>query len=62
MEVASLELQTPEQRAFYKDSMQESINEAELQALMAVVKAKDAGTIKTRNILKMDKKVNDSLR
>ena len=42
--------------------MQESVNEAELQALMAVVKAKDAGVIKARNILKMDKKVNESLR
>ena len=62
MEIASLEQQTPEQRDIYMDSMQESMNEAELQALMAVVKAKDAGVIKTRNILKMDRKVNESLR
>ena len=62
MEIASLEQQTPEQRDIYMNSMQESINEAELQALMAVVKAKDEGAIKTRNILKMDKKVNESLR
>lgn len=42
--------------------MKAASNEAELQALMAVVKAKDDGLIKRRNILKMDKKVNECVR
>lgn len=41
--------------------MRDAVNEAELQAILAISKARDAGYIKKRNILKMDIKVNEFL-
>ena len=42
--------------------MRDATQEAELQALMSVMKARDLGQIKKRNILKMDRKVNCFIR
>ena len=61
IELASLKQQSIEKQQRYHESMKEASNEAELQALMAVISAKDEGSIKRRNILKMDKKVNEFL-
>ena len=35
---------------------------ADLEAVMAIIKAKDLGQIKKRNILKLDQKINEKLR
>lgn len=39
----------------------EDDNEAELSALLAICAARDLGLIKRRNILKMDKKMNQAI-
>ena len=36
-------------------------SEAELDALLSVTKAREEGSIKRRNILKLDKKVNEHI-
>lgn len=41
--------------------MQDMNQEAQLLALMAISKARDCGKIKKRNMLKLDRKVNEML-
>lgn len=48
-------------RLKYYEEMAVAQQEAELTAIMAISKARDLGQIKKRNILKLDKKVNEAV-
>ena len=60
-ELNALSDQSKEQRDKYLSKIKQEKNEAKLQALLSVATARDSGLIKKRNILKMDKKVNEFL-
>ena len=60
-ELAALAHQTPEEQQLYREMMHDAQEDAALTALMAVSRARDLGQIKKRNILKLDKKVNESV-
>ena len=62
LERAALTRKPIEQRFQYESEIGDAAVEAELQALMAVSHARDEGLIKKRNILKMDRKINESIR
>jgi len=54
--------QTLEEQRKYFDTLDEKVRMADLEAVMAIIKAKDLGQIKKRNILKLDQKINEKLR